>query len=444
MKRVIRIGISVAAVILIALAGTGTYLAYELIGFIVGKAAFHKGYDAEMRNEYQLAITQFDAALRNPLGSYWRAYALENRAACLARIKRKKEAIQDYTEALRVKPDLTEAYSYRGYLYAEEGQTDLALRDYDEVIQRDPNMAEVHYAKGRIYIQRREYEKALTDFREAIRSLPNYEAAYVESGFASGALNDRDGALSAFDAALELAPNDARAYLGRSGVYFGEKDYTRAEADLSKAIRLVPDNIDYLLARAMLYRQLQRPCDETADLTQALQSHPQNETLLLSRGRAYRIMKDYARAITDFTELIRLTQAGGAYKERARTYFRDGQYALALADYKQAAVLGGTVHSDVRPLAWLLATCPDPTYRNGPEAIVEAAKDCERNGNQNSQLLDTLAAAYAETGKFDQAVRYQPQALAVHDDKDPEWQAQLETRLELYARHQPYREEPKR
>jgi tetratricopeptide (TPR) repeat protein len=443
-KRAIKIGIFVAAVVLVSLAEVETYLTYELIGFIVGKTAFHKGYDAEMRHEYQLAVTRFDAALRNPLGSYWRAYALENRAACLARIKRKEEAIRDYTEALRLKPDLTEAYNYRGYLYAEEGQTDLALRDYNEVIQRDPNMAEVHHARGRIYIQRREYEKALTDFREAIRSLPNYEAAYVESGLASGHLKDRDGALSAFDAALQLAPDDARAYFGRSGVYFGEKDYTRAEADLSNAIRLVPDNIDYLTARAMLYRRLQRPYDEIADLTQALQSHPQNETLLLFRGRAYRLMKDYARAITDFTELIRLTQAGGAYKERARTYFRDGQYALSLADYKQGAVLGGTVHSDVRPLAWLLATCPDPIYRDGLGAIAEAAKDCEQNGNQNSQLLDTLAAAYAEAGQFDQAVHYQRQAVAVHDDKDPEWQTQLETRLELYAHHQPYREEPKR
>jgi TRAP-type C4-dicarboxylate transport system substrate-binding protein len=50
-------------------------------------------------------------------------------------------------------------------------------------------------------------------------------------------------------------------------------------------------------------------------------------------------------------------------------------------------------------------------------------------------------AAYAEAGKFDEAANYQRWALSLQDDKDPEWQAQLESRLELYLRRQPYREQ---
>ena len=69
-------------------------------------------------------------------------------------------------------------------------------------------------------------------------------------------------------------------------------------------------------------------------------------------------------------------------------------------------------------------------------------KDCEPNGCHDALRLDTLAAAYAEAGKFEEAVRYERQALDLNED-DAEWRAGLEKRLALYPRWQPYREELK-
>jgi hypothetical protein len=88
----------------------------------------------------------------------------------------------------------------------------------------------------------------------------------------------------------------------------------------------------------------------------------------------------------------------------------------------------------------LRATCPDPQFRNGPEAVTLAINDCERVGWRDSVELDTLAAACAEAGKFDEAVRYEREAIAIPDD-DMEWAAQLKKRLALYQLRQPYREE---
>jgi tetratricopeptide (TPR) repeat protein len=375
-KKGTKIALALAGLMLIIFIGLLSYLAFEVTEFTLGRASFQKGYEAENRRDYKVAVDHFSAALRKPLGSHWRAYAFENRGACFAWLGRREEAIRDYTEALRAKPDLGEVYGYRGYAYAGSGERELALRDYDE--------------------------------------------------------------------AIRLKPEDPRPYFGRSRIYFREKEYDRTAADLTKAIQLAPNDADYRIARATIYVHQGRLTDQIADLTEALQTYPTNETLLLTRGRAFHITGNYPGAIADFTELIKHTQAGGAYKERARTYFRDGQYALALADYKQATASGGTIESNAKPLAWLLATCPDPKFRNGAEAIIEATKECDRKGYEDSGRLDTLAAAYAEAGKFDEAANYQRWAASLHDDKDPEWQTQLESRLDLYLRRQPYREEVER
>ncbi len=414
-----------------------------MAGFVAGRGAFAKGYAAEYRHEYAAAIVQFDLALSKPITRYWRTYAFENRAYCYQELQRRAEAIRDYSDALRSNPDLSEARAGRGVLYEEAGQKDLALDDYNEAIRLNPNLPRALYCRGMIYMAQAAYEKARSDFREAIRSFPNFEAAYVEAAFASRNLHDRNGAMSGFEVALTLNPRDARAHAGRASLYYKEKEYARAEADLDEAIRLAPKNLNYRFSRSAVYDYEKRPSESIADLTEVLRLDPRNEEALLDRGVAYRTAKDYSRSLADFTELIRVTQEGGAYRERARTYFRSGNYTLALADYKQASGFpGGTVRSRARPLAWLLATCPDPQFRNGAEAVAQAMKDCEPNGCHDALRLDTLAAAYAEAGKFGEAVRYERQALDLNEG-DAEWRAELEKRMALYQERQPYREELK-
>jgi serine/threonine protein kinase len=90
-------------------------------------------------------------------------------------------------------------------------------------------------------------------------------------------------------------------------------------------------------------------------------------------------------------------------------------------------------------LAWLRATCPDKQYRNGQQAIEYATKACQLTNWKNSWYFDTLAAAYAETGDFTNAVEWQKKAL---DGSDATMADEFRTRLELYKSSQPYREPP--
>ena len=82
-------------------------------------------------------------------------------------------------------------------------------------------------------------------------------------------------------------------------------------------------------------------------------------------------------------------------------------------------------------LAWLLATCPDAGVRDGARAVKLAERACEAAGHKTVALMDTLAAAYAAAGRYDDAVRAASSAREKTPDGSP-LAAELESRLELY------------
>src|SRR5262249_55442643 len=89
-------------------------------------------------------------------------------------------------------------------------------------------------------------------------------------------------------------------------------------------------------------------------------------------------------------------------------------------------------------LAWLLATSQDEHFRNPPDAIKLASSVCARNGYQDAESLDVLAASYASAGNFDRAVEMAKRAelLASTD----ELKKRVHSHLNLYLKKQPYYE----
>jgi hypothetical protein len=90
-------------------------------------------------------------------------------------------------------------------------------------------------------------------------------------------------------------------------------------------------------------------------------------------------------------------------------------------------------------LAWFAATCPDEASRDGRQAVLDATRACERTFWKAEMTLDTLAAAHAEVGDFEQALKYQKQALEC-GDLPVNIRPKAEARLALYQQGKPYRE----
>jgi len=121
-----------------------------------------------------------------------------------------------------------------------------------------------------------------------------------------------------------------------------------------------------------------------------------------------------------------------------------GQTRDAISHYTRAVELNPESAYAANDLAWLLATAPDPNLRDGPRAIVLAERACDLTTYSNPLLIGTLAAAYAEAGRFEEAVRTakraEHMAATMADKKLAERNAEL---CALYEQHQAYREQPK-
>ena len=112
----------------------------------------------------------------------------------------------------------------------------------------------------------------------------------------------------------------------------------------------------------------------------------------------------------------------------------------AVADYIEALRLKPNCPDCLNALAWLLATCPEDKCRDGKKAVEFATKGCELADWNGPALLDTLAAASAESGDFATALKWQTRAIELVSD--PEFKKECESRLALYRDKKPYREKP--
>jgi len=116
-----------------------------------------------------------------------------------------------------------------------------------------------------------------------------------------------------------------------------------------------------------------------------------------------------------------------------------GQYGEALMHLEAAFAANPQDVGVANNLAWVLATSPETAHRNGLRAVRLAESVCQTTAYKSPPLLDTLAAAYAEVGQFDQAVRTTVAAIEIVRNNKAST-ATLESRLELYKASKPYRE----
>jgi len=158
-----------------------------------------------------------------------------------------------------------------------------------------------------------------------------------------------------------------------------------------------------------------------------------------------------------FTKENRVNEAISAWQNvvRIRPIFAQGHENLGYAYYSQGkfsdalAQLNLALQEEPNRIfalkleADLLATCPDSSIRNGAEAVKLAERAKEVSGGKDAGILDTLSAAYAENGKFDQATEIEHQALALAtQEADNALVARLKAHLARYAANEPLREAP--
>jgi Flp pilus assembly protein TadD len=140
--------------------------------------------------------------------------------------------------------------------------------------------------------------------------------------------------------------------------------------------------------------------------------------------------------------VIRITpKDAGGYVDRGYAYFTKGDYGQAASDFEKAIQLSPNNARPLGHLAWLRATCPTASLRNGKDAIRMSIKACELSRWKEPAWIFALAAAYAETGDFAQAVKYQTQGINLKSAYGPIHKDTRE-RAAFYRDDKPWRAKP--
>jgi tetratricopeptide (TPR) repeat protein len=251
-----------------------------------------------------------------------------------------------------------------------------------------------------------------------------------------------DNAIADFSTALRLEPDSTTALRARGVEYVQKGSYERALADFDEVLRREPEDAATHCNRAEVSRLMRRWDAAMESVSKALELDPKLPAAYYTRGWVYRAKKQYDLALADFDRASQLDpNNSGGLRSKAVTLAATNQYAAAATAFRELATRFPNGHSAQNSSAWFLATCPDVTWRNGALAVIQARKACDLTRWNNPQVLDTLAAAYAETGDFEQAMKYANEALKRLPDSDPD-RPVLTKHLAAFRRQEPWRAQP--
>jgi tetratricopeptide (TPR) repeat protein len=179
----------------------------------------------------------------------------------------------------------------------------------------------------------------------------------------------------------------------------------------------------------------------------ALRSDPTLYPALYTRAKVFIRQRKYELAVKDCTEALRQDSTFvEAALLRASANAKLGRYAASLKEIEHCISIRPRIDALARAFderAWLRATCPDPSFRNGQQAIKDATTACKLLEWKDEGAIDTLAAAYAEAGDFDSAIRYEREALGTKGITAEDTKI-FQYHLELFKHHQPARDTPTR
>jgi tetratricopeptide (TPR) repeat protein len=301
-----------------------------------------------------------------PAAEYYRLF---DTALALGAKGQYDAAIAEWTKAMELSPGDPKAHNNRGVALVGKGSLDAGIDEFRKAMEIRPEYAEAHYNLGGALARQGKVDEAIAQYRRTIDINPQYAEAHDRLGGALAQKGAIAEAIAEFRKAVEI-----------------DDRYAEAHNDLGAALL-----------------QTGRTAEAIEQFQKALAIDPKSAKAHYNLGVAL------ARSLKIDEAIGQLQSAVDADPRYLEAHY--GLGAMLYSKWRVAETLvhwraGLDVNPDYRPIlsrmAWVLATCPDATVRNGREAVMLAERLVQQTGPE-VESLDVLAAAYAEAGAFQKA-----------------------------------------
>jgi tetratricopeptide (TPR) repeat protein len=276
---------------------------------------------------------------------------------------------------------------------------------WQTTLARNPNSSLAHNNLGNIFLEKGQVDGAMTHFQKALEIQPRYAPAHNNLGNALLRQGRMDEAMEHFQKAIDIQPGFAQAHNNLGIVLFHKGQVDEAMTHFQKALAIQPDNAEIcnnfgnaLLGKGEVdgaIRCFQKAVAIAPDFAGA----QENLGMILSqKGQVDEAIVHYQKAVA-----LQPVNAEFQYN-LGYALFLKGEERGAIAHYQRSLELQPQNAIACKNLAWILATSPEASVRNGRKAVELAEQAVRLSGGTNSVFIGTLAAAYAEVGRFSEAV----------------------------------------
>lgn len=401
---------------------------------------FMLGYQAELAQDTERAIREYDAALK----------ADPTSREVKARLAGLYFGLGDQAKAVHYAEEVGEGTGQDAQLLTQmagilssAGKPDRALHFLDLAIARDPQRGESYFPKAIILMNQKRLAEAEQTVKEGLKYAQDSAVGHYYLGRISIEAGNVDQALASFDRAIAVNPSFEPAYLAQASLfesrqekekaiailqkylqrvnprnrdirhhviqlYIATKDYAGGLAELQKLLDEDPGDLDAQLRMALIYGEKKEYAKAIEQLSAVLRARPAELKIRDYLGYMYEETKDFSKAIDVYQFNIQLDPTFvDSHIHLGILHYRLKQFPSAIAHLREAVRLNPKQAESHIVLG--LAYLQSDRY----EEAVHAFEEGVRHHPKNADLHFNLGTAYDKLNRFDEVVREMEVTLAL-------------------------------
>jgi len=219
------------------------------------------------------------------------------------------EAIQQYEQALQIKPDYTEAHNNLGLKLNEQGKFDEAIQHYEQLLQIKPDFAEGHFNLGLALDAQGKLDKAIQQYERTLQIKPDHAKAHNNLGVALKAQGKVDKAIQHYDQALQIKPDFAEAHFNLGVELDAQGKLDEAVRHYERALQIKPDYTKAHNALGITLAKQGKLEEAIHHFEQALRFKPDYAEAYLNIGHVLTIQGKLTEAIPHLQQALTLATA---------------------------------------------------------------------------------------------------------------------------------------